>query len=101
MTSFKFLLLILASLLLALPVVSAGCYGIDDKNSRSYKRKVANFLKKVYQNKPTMTNLIRVSNESNMTPEELISVIDKNESCDFDEAEMITFIEKWASKRNE
>lgn len=48
-----------------------------------------------------MTNLIRISNESKLTPEELISIIDKNESCDFDEQEMMTFIEKWANKRKE
>ena len=62
---------------------------------------MANFLQKIYLNKPTMTNLIRISNESNLTPEELISIIDKNDSCTFDEAEMMVFIEKWAKKRNE
>ena len=48
-----------------------------------------------------MYNLIRISNNSGLTPEELISVLDKNNSCDMDEKELISFIEKWSRKRHQ
>ena len=48
-----------------------------------------------------MYNLIRISNNSGLTPEELISVLDTNNSCDMDEKELISFIEKWSRKRHQ
>jgi hypothetical protein len=49
------------------------------------------------RNKPTMYNLIKVASEAELTPEELIAIVDKDESCDIDKKELLDFIEKWAA----
>ena len=92
------LILVVACSLVSL---SQQCWGVEDKNNRDYKRKVAGFYKEINNNKPSMYNLIRISNNSGLTPEELISVLDKNNSCDMDEKELISFIEKWSRKRHQ
>ena len=47
-----------------------------------------------------MVNLIKLASGSGMTPEEIISVPDTNDSCDMDKDELITFLEKWAALKN-
>ena len=75
------------------------CFG-QNKESREYKRKVAQFNKEINNNKPTMFNLIKISNNSGLSPEELISIIDKDDSCDLDEQEMLAFLDRWAIKKH-
>ena len=69
------------------------------KKDPTYRRKIAKFYKDLMNSNISITSLIRVSEENHLTPEELISVMDKDYSCDLNQQELTGFVEKWAKKK--
>ena len=68
------------------------CANFEGKKDPAYRRKVAGAYRELMNNKPNMYNLIRVANGQQMTPEELIAIADKDNSCDLSKKELMAFL---------